>query len=1133
MRVLRSLGLMLLAASTIVYAAPTGKVTLPHGERSSSTSLKTQNAIVGTMASPSTTSCAPVHLDPPFNSPYADAGGTLSPDGNMFIFCSTRPGGFAATASLSAGTQEAQWTYFDLWMSTKVDGQWTAPVNLGPTINTGYEERAEQLSPDGNTLYFRSNKPGGQGGFDLYQCTWDSLGWGPAQPMPGAINTAANEWGGAISPDGQHFYYSADLPGEPNRGVMMVSEWDGSTWGAGQLVAGLVNDGDIGHPSFGPDPNLMYLTWKEVGGTWDIYTSTYADGAWQWPVPIGEGVSTSALEWDPVASSDGSALFFTSDRSGSLGSTDIYMVSLAAFGDCDEDGVDDAVDNCPSVANPGQEDTDGDGIGDACDNCPAVANADQLDSDFDGVGDACDDDADNDGIPDASDNCVYVSNPGQEDADGDGIGNACDDTPYGESCGLNPLPAPINSPSADAGGTLTPDGNTLIFCSTRPGNITAAVSMSAGVNDAQWANFDLWMSTKVDGQWTTPVNLGPTINSGYEDRSEQLSPDGSILYFRSNRPGGPGGFDLYQSVWTGTEWGPAELMPGPINTPANEWGGTITPDGQHFYYSADLENAPMRGVMFVSDWTGTEWTAGQIVTGLVNDYDMGHPSFGSDPNVMYLTWEQPNSIAGSWDIYRAEFTDGSWQMPVNLGSNINTPDVDWDCNLNLGGSILFVTSNRPGGLGSTDIYMMESNPTDDCDGDGVANDVDNCPYVANPGQEDADGDGVGDVCDNCPTVANADQLDSDLDGQGDACDSDTDNDGVDDAIDNCPFVANPAQGDVDGDGIGDVCDNCSGIANAGQEDADGDGVGDLCDNCPNTPNPNQHDADGDGVGDACDTDYNGDRVEIESKSVTIGTAASVGIYIENVTSIRSLVLPLVIRSSDAGAYPTAITARYNPAGRIPNDGPISGLSIVNGYDVEDGTCKNSYPGGFATLEGTSPNGAYTLATPDDPDGVLFVRHRVLGTDLPAGTDFPVGEGVPSMYLDFAMPATEGQFIIDTTCINPANHMIFLTSDGYSPTIAFTAGVVDVVSCDCPFQSDLDQSGYLDALDLSVQIDITFFQGAIPKMANCPENCADFNSDGTINALDLNGLIDHLFFGGNGPCNPCSPTKSTCADQQPQ
>ncbi|MDL2124912.1 MAG: thrombospondin type 3 repeat-containing protein [Deltaproteobacteria bacterium] len=70
---------------------------------------------------------------------------------------------------------------------------------------------------------------------------------------------------------------------------------------------------------------------------------------------------------------------------------------------------------------------------------------------------------------------------------------------------------------------------------------------------------------------------------------------------------------------------------------------------------------------------------------------------------------------------------------------------------------------------------------------------------------DTDGDGVFDNVDNCPMVANICQADNDGDGEGDVCDLDDDNDGVLDVDDNCPMVFNPDQADVNGDGYGDAC----------------------------------------------------------------------------------------------------------------------------------------------------------------------------------------------------------------------------------------------------------------------------------------------------------------------------------------
>jgi hypothetical protein len=81
---------------------------------------------------------------------------------------------------------------------------------------------------------------------------------------------------------------------------------------------------------------------------------------------------------------------------------------------------------------------------------------------------------------------------------------------------------------------------------------------------------------------------------------------------------------------------------------------------------------------------------------------------------------------------------------------------------------------------------------------------------------------------------------------------DRDGDGITDDLDNCPESPNEDQNDRDGDGKGDVCDNCPETPNPEQEDGDGDGVGDICDGCPGIPDPGQEDADRDGIGDACD-----------------------------------------------------------------------------------------------------------------------------------------------------------------------------------------------------------------------------------------------------------------------------------------
>ena len=169
-------------------------------------------------------------------------------------------------------------------------GDWSAPVNLGPTINTAAGEAGPGISDDGLSLYFHSLRPG-FGMEDIYVSHRTSLDapWGAPVNLGPTINSASGEQVPAFSPDGHWLFFSSNRPG-----------------GFG---------GNDNYASWRPDP--------------------HDDLGWQAPVNLGPNVNTSATDYGPsYFENEGGRpqLFFSSTRPGGPGGGDIYLSELQPDG---------------------------------------------------------------------------------------------------------------------------------------------------------------------------------------------------------------------------------------------------------------------------------------------------------------------------------------------------------------------------------------------------------------------------------------------------------------------------------------------------------------------------------------------------------------------------------------------------------------------------------------------------------------------------------------------------------------------------------------------------------------------------------------------------------------------------------
>jgi outer membrane protein OmpA-like peptidoglycan-associated protein/Tol biopolymer transport system component len=142
----------------------------------------------------------PENLGPVVNSGTWDSQPSFSSDGKTLYFASRRPGGYGSS---------------DIWKSVlQDDNTWSAPENLGDSINTPREEMAPFIHPDDQTLYFSSKGHPGMGGLDLYYSKKDVLGrWKTPVNLGYPINTQADEITLLVNSTGDVAYISSDKLG--------------------------------------------------------------------------------------------------------------------------------------------------------------------------------------------------------------------------------------------------------------------------------------------------------------------------------------------------------------------------------------------------------------------------------------------------------------------------------------------------------------------------------------------------------------------------------------------------------------------------------------------------------------------------------------------------------------------------------------------------------------------------------------------------------------------------------------------------------------------------------------------------------------------------------------------------------
>jgi outer membrane protein OmpA-like peptidoglycan-associated protein len=258
----------------------------------------------------------------------------------------------------------------------------------------------------------------------------------------------------------------------------------------------------------------------------------------------------------------------------------------------------------------------------------------------------------------------------------------------------------INTTYPDFAPVISADESVLIFTSRREGSTGGEMDEKGDYNE------DIYISEKVNGQWSAPKNIGTNINTAGHDASVGLSADGKELFTYD----GDGRGDIkYCKLKRDSSWSKPFLMSGNINTKSGETSICISPDGKTVFFTSDREGGHGGFDLYMShiDKKGEWQKAVNLGTTINTAEDEEGPFMDLDGKTLYFS-SQAHKGMGGYDIFKSVYdsTKSKWSEPENIGYPINTADDDIYFVLSGDGKHGYYASVREDGYGEKDIYMI-------------------------------------------------------------------------------------------------------------------------------------------------------------------------------------------------------------------------------------------------------------------------------------------------------------------------------------------------------------------------------------------------------------------------------------------
>ncbi|MCB2218955.1 MAG: OmpA family protein [Bacteroidetes bacterium] len=269
----------------------------------------------------------PINLGPNVNTDLNEYFPCLTADNQTLLF--TR---LLYDKASFTGRQE------DFYTSSRYNNEWLPARNIGPPINTYYNEGAPTLSVDGNVLIFTACESvngyganrSGYGRCDLFISGKNGDNWSAPQNLGIPVSSRHWESQPSLSADGRTLYFVSNR--EDDYDIFFTVQDDQGIWSEPEMLGGNINtEGYEGSVFIHPDNQTLYFSSDGhigMGGMDIYYTRRDSLGNWGEPVNLGYPINTHKDENSILISSDGSLAMFASDRDEGYGGLDLYGFEL-------------------------------------------------------------------------------------------------------------------------------------------------------------------------------------------------------------------------------------------------------------------------------------------------------------------------------------------------------------------------------------------------------------------------------------------------------------------------------------------------------------------------------------------------------------------------------------------------------------------------------------------------------------------------------------------------------------------------------------------------------------------------------------------------------------------------------------